>query len=69
MIALLPLLLGATPVSGGDGKVASSRVARVATATVTIIQAERITPSVVETNVKPDRQIRRREQKPLVEFF
>ena len=69
MIALLPLLLAAVPVSGGDGKAASSRIARVATATVTIVQAERIAPLTVEADAKPDRQIRQREQKPLVEFF
>lgn len=68
MIVLLPLLLAAAPVYGGDAQ-APLRAVRVATATVTIIQAERISSSIVETNAKPDRQIRRREQKPLIEFF
>jgi hypothetical protein len=68
MIVLLPLMFAAAPVSGGDGR-APERAIRVATATVTIIQPERISPSIVEADAKPDRQIRRREQKPLVEFF
>lgn len=68
MMALLPLLFAVAPVSAGDAQV-PVRAVKVATATVTIIQAERITPSIGETNAKRDRQIRRREQKPLVEFF
>lgn len=68
MIALLPLFLAATLVAGTETK-APVRTVKVATATVTIIQAERIAPSTVAGEAKPDRQIRQREQRPLVEFF
>jgi hypothetical protein len=69
MIALLPLLLAATPVAG-DGVVASRPVTRVASASVRIIRGERITAVTVETKTRtPDRQIRQREAKRLVEFF
>jgi hypothetical protein len=69
MIALLPLLLAVTPVAG-DSVAVKRPVTRVASASVRIIQAERITPALVDaTAAKPDRQVRQREAKPLVEFF
>jgi hypothetical protein len=69
MITLLPLLLAATPASG-DAEAVRRPATRLATATVTIVQAERITPTDVrEAMAKPDRQLRQREQMPLVEFF
>jgi hypothetical protein len=69
MIAILPLLLAATSV-GGDSVAVKRFVTQVASASVRIIQAERITPEAVEAKgKKTDRQIRQREAKPLVEFF
>jgi hypothetical protein len=69
MIALLPLLLAATPVADNGAKAPRPAV-RLATASVTIVQAERIAPTLAEGDApKPDRQVRQREQKPLVEFF
>ena len=69
MIALLPLLLVVAPVAG-DGKAVQRPVARLALASVTIINAERITPVLVEAEIrKPDRQVRQREDRALVEFF
>jgi hypothetical protein len=42
----------------------------VASASVTIIHLERITAEIVEAKAeKPDRQVRQRDSKPLVEFF
>jgi hypothetical protein len=73
MIAILPLLLAAAPVAAsvaGDGAAMQRPVARLATATVTIVQAERIAPFIADTAVpKPDRQIRQRDAMPLVEFY
>lgn len=69
MIALLPLLLAATPVADNGASTPRPAV-RLATASVMIVQAERITRSLPDkATPKPDRQIREREQKPLVEFF
>lgn len=69
MIALLPFFLAATPVAG-DSAMAKRPVAQMASATVTIFQAEQITFALVETKAqKPDRQVRQREAKPLVEFY
>jgi hypothetical protein len=69
MIAFLPLLLAAAPVAG-DSVVVKRPATRVASASVRIIHAERITPEAVEANsAKPDRQVRQREAKPLVEFL
>ena len=43
---------------------------RVATATVTIVRAERIAPAVVaQSTPKQDRQVTVREAKPMVEFY
>jgi hypothetical protein len=69
MIALLPLLLAATPVAG-ESVAVKGPVSRVASASVTIIHLERITAEIVEAKAeKPDRQVRQRDSKPLVEFF
>jgi hypothetical protein len=69
MIALLPLLLAAAPVAG-ESVAVKRPVTRVASASVRIIHAERITSETVEAKAgKPDRQVRQREAKPLVEFF
>lgn len=67
MDALLLLFLAAIP----DRVVHPPRpVMRVATATVLIIQAERIEPALPPRETqKPDRQIRQREARPLVEFY
>lgn len=69
MIALLPLFLAAAPVA--DNVASAPRPAvRLATASVTILQADRIASAMPDNMTpKPDRQIRQREQKPLVEFF
>lgn len=69
MIAFLPLLIAAAPVS--DDTVAVTRpVTRLASATVTIIQAERIAPSLVGIQAPmSDRQISHREAKPMIEFY
>jgi hypothetical protein len=69
MIAILPLLLAATPVAGDSASV-TRPAARGASASVTIIQPERITPALVKAaSGKPDRQVRQRETATLVEFF
>ncbi len=68
---LVPAILILVAATGADDVATSSRrPARVATATVTIIQAERVTPADEGvTSQKRDRQIRKRENKPLVEFY
>jgi hypothetical protein len=69
MIALLPLFLAAAPIAGGDLP-ARPQVARLATASVTIIRAERIGPSVADSNrADSDREVRQRDHRPLIEFF
>ena len=61
------LLVAAT--SADDAATPARRSAHIATASVTIIQAERITPARDTTAMrKQDRQIRRRDEKPLIEF-
>lgn len=67
---LLPgflLLLAAT---SADDRATQTRVAvRVATASATIIRAERVSPTPNPAEPpKQDRQIRKREEKPLIEF-
>jgi hypothetical protein len=67
MIALLPLLLAAAPVADADARRPASRVA---VATVTIIRAERVEVKPPPARGKPqDRQYRRRDAVPMVEFF
>jgi hypothetical protein len=69
MFALLPFLLAATPVAG-DSIAVRRPVSRVASASVRIIRAERFKPELVHLDTrKPDRQVRLREAKPLIEFF
>ena len=61
------LLIAAT--GADDAATPARRAAYVATASVTIIQAERISPSRDITALrKQDRQIRKRDEKPLIEF-
>ena len=61
------LLVAAT--SADDTATPARRSAHIATASVTIIQAERITPARDTTAMrKQDREIRRRDDKPLIEF-
>ena len=69
MIALLPLLLAAAPVSS-DAPVVRTQARRVAVATVTIIQAEpvEVTP-ISSADAKTDRQYRQRDSVPMVEFY
>ncbi len=69
MIAFLPLLIAAAPV-GGDNVAVTRPVTRLASASVTIIQAEPITFAQVELRTPtPDRLVRQRDAKPLVEFY
>lgn len=69
MIVFLPLLIAATPV-GGDNVAVTRTVTRLASATVTIIQAERISPSLVTVQgPMSDRQISQRDAKPIIEFY
>ena len=67
VIALLPLLLAAT---SSAPEVTPARVSRVATATVQIIKLEPVSARIDSTDAKSaDRQFRRRDKMPLVEFF
>jgi hypothetical protein len=67
VIALLPLLLAAGPVAL---EATPSRVSRVATATVQIIRLEPVSVQIDSKEAKSaDRQYRRRDTMPLVEFF
>ena len=67
VFALLPLLLAASPATAPAPSV---RASRIGTATVQIIRAEPVSvePTISEEK-QPDRQYRRRDQIPLVEFF
>ena len=62
------LLVAAT--SADDMAIRKVAAVRLTTASVTIIQAERVSP-VSDRNAveKRDRQIRKREKKPLIEFY
>lgn len=68
---IVPAILMLVAATGADSVSTTSRQpARVATASVTIIQAERVTPlEEGVTSPKRDRQIRKRENKPLIEFY
>jgi hypothetical protein len=67
VFALLPLLLAATPATAPTPP---ARVSRVGTATVQIIRAEPVSAEPRASEVKkPDRQYRRRDEAPLVEFY
>ena len=67
MSAIL-LLMAST---GTDEMAARRRSSvRMATARVTIIQAERIVPALKASEPqKQDRQVRKREEKPMIEFY
>lgn len=63
------LMLAAATIAD-EGPTRRGAAVRVATATVTIVQAERIAPAVaVQSAPKQDRQISMREAQPLVEFY
>jgi hypothetical protein len=67
VIALLPFLLVAAPVSP---EAMPSRVSRVATATVQIIKLESVSSKIEPSETRSvDRQYRQRDAMPLVEFF
>jgi hypothetical protein len=67
LVPAILLLVAAT--GADDAATVERRAARMATASVTIIQAERITPAADTTALrKQDRQIRKRDNKPLIEF-
>ena len=68
---LVPAILMLIATTRADDVATTSRQpSRVATATVTIIQAERVAPADEGvTSRKRDREIRKRENKPLVEFY
>jgi hypothetical protein len=69
MIITAVLLAAAVAAVAAGGPLQRRGAERVATATVTIVQAERIAPAVVAQRApKQDRQISVREGKPLVEF-
>jgi hypothetical protein len=69
MILAAVLLAAVAAAAAAGGSVQRRGAVRVATATVTIVQAERITPVVVAQRApKQDRQISVREGKPMVEF-
>lgn len=61
-------LTAATPTGGGSPP--TGPAVRLGTASVTIIQAERIVAEPAQADpMRQDRQIRKREEKPLVEFY
>ena len=67
MIALLPLLLAAAPVSS---EAVRPRVSKAAMASVTIIRSEPVEVEPPHSGAKHyDRQYRRRDAVPMVEFF
>jgi len=67
---LSAFLMLATATGAYEGPARRGATVRVATATVTIVQAERIAPAVIAQGApKQDRQISVREAKPLVEFY
>ena len=70
MILAAVLLAAAAAAAAAGGPVQRHGAVQVATATVTIVRAERIAPTVVtQKPPKQDRQIRVREAKLLVEFY
>ncbi|MBB3943706.1 hypothetical protein GGR91_001964 [Sphingorhabdus rigui] len=70
MILTAVLLAAAAAAAAAGGPIQRRSAVRVATATVTIVRAERIAPAVVAQRApKQDRQISVREAKPLVEFY
>ena len=67
VFALLPLLLAATPATAPTPP---ARVGRGGPASVQVIRAGAVSAEPRASDVKqPDRQYRRRDQVPLVEFF
>lgn len=69
MNALLAVLLATGPVAS-EAPAARQQVSRVAVATVTIIRAEPVEVRPVSSaDAKTDRQFRKRDSVPMVEFF
>ena len=67
VIALLPLMLAASPATAPT---VPSRVSRVGSATVQIIRAEPVSAKPRVEDIKQrDRQYRQRESMPLVDFY
>ena len=67
---LSAILMLAAAAGADEGPARRGAAVRVATATVTIVQAERIAPAVTAQGApKQDRQISVREAMPLVEFY
>ena len=67
---LLGVLLLVAATSADDMAIRKVAAVRLTTASVTIIQAERVSPVSDRYAVeKRDRQIRKREKKPLIEFY
>ena len=67
---LLGVLLLVAATSADDMATRKVAAVRLTTASVTIIQAERVSPVSDRYAVeKRDRQIRKREKKPLIEFY
>ena len=68
LIALMMLAATATP--GGDRGAIYRPATKIATASVTIISAERISDRPRDRQAeRRDRQIRTRDDRPLIEFF
>lgn len=67
----IPAILLLVAATGANDAVSQKRIAvRIASVSVTIIQAERIPSAPTEATLpRQDRQIRYREEKPLVEFY
>lgn len=67
-LTAIPMLAAAT--IADEGPTRRGAAVRVATATVKIVQTERVAPAVAAQSArKQDRQISLREAKPLVEFY
>lgn len=65
---LLLMFMAASAVPTGDGVPAQHGVTKIATASVTILSAERISDEHMHDE-KRDRQVRLRDNRRLVEFF
>jgi len=67
-LLLFLALTAAKPIGGGAPP--TRPAVRLGTASVTIIQSERIVAEPTQADpLRQDRQIRKREEKPLVEFY
>jgi len=69
MIALLPLLLATAP-AAADAAPMRRPVAVMATASVTIVRAERVEVKLQpDSRPQTDRQYRQRDSAPMVDFY